>query len=72
MPVALAPEGQRTRTAVGASSGFAGGLLFGAGAGLACGSGAPVCSVLLGLGGGLFGYFAGRITGEALYDAAAD
>ncbi|HEX7839183.1 MAG TPA: DUF4157 domain-containing protein, partial [Kofleriaceae bacterium] len=69
--VALAPEGQRLRTAVGAASGFASGLAAGAAAGLLCGPGAPVCSVVLGLGFGIVGALAGRAAAEALFDSIA-
>jgi hypothetical protein len=69
---AKAPEGKRARTAVGVTGGFVGGLAGGATAGLACGPGAPVCSVVLGLGLGLLGYFVGRSVAEGVYDAASD
>jgi hypothetical protein len=64
-----APEGQKARTFAGASGGFAGGLALGATAGLVCGPGALVCSVVLGLGFGLLGYYAGRSIAEGAYDA---
>jgi Domain of unknown function (DUF4157) len=65
-----APEGTRRRTAAGAISGFAGGLAAGALAGLACGPGAPVCSIVLGLGFGIAGTLIARDVGELSYDAA--
>lgn len=68
--VAMAPEGEGTRTAVGAGAGFVGGLAFGAAAGLVCGPGAPVCSVVLGLGFGVAGAFASRAAAEGIYDVA--
>lgn len=70
LEVAMAPEGERVRTAVGATSGFVSGLAAGAAAGLLCGPGAPVCSVVLGIGFGIGGYFAGRIVAEGAYDVA--
>jgi len=66
---AAAPD-QRERTAVGAISGFAGGLAVGAAAGLVCGPGAPVCSVVLGLTFGFAGALGSRAIAEGLYDAA--
>lgn len=68
--VAMSPEGERTRTAVGAGAGFVGGLALGATAGLVCGPGAPVCSVVLGLGFGIAGAFATRAAAEGIYDVA--
>ncbi|PDV97880.1 DUF4157 domain-containing protein [Candidatus Chloroploca asiatica] len=68
--IATAPPETRTRTAIGATSGFVGGLAFGAAAGLACGPGAPVCSVLLGIGFGIAGGIATRSAAEGIYDAA--
>jgi hypothetical protein len=67
--VAMAPKGKRVRTAVGASSAFLGGLAGGALAGLACGPGAPVCSVVLGLGLGIAYAFTARSIAEDVYDA---
>jgi hypothetical protein len=69
---ARAPEGQRARTFAREGGGFVGGLALGATAGLACGPGALFCSVVLGLGFGIAGYFAGRAIGEAAYDAATE
>ena len=68
--VAMAKEGERTRTAVGAGAGFVGGLALGATAGLFCGPGAPVCSVVLGLGFGIVGGLASRTAAEGIYDVA--
>jgi hypothetical protein len=67
-----APPRQRVRTAVTASSGFLGGLAGGALAGLACGPGFLVCSIVLGIGFGTAGYFAARGTAEVIYDAATE
>jgi hypothetical protein len=64
-----APEGQRARTFTGAAAGFAGGLAYGALAGAACGPGMLACSIVLGLGFGLLGYFAARTVAEGVYDA---
>jgi len=69
--VAMAPKGERVRTAVGATSGFAGGFAAGAGAGLVCGPGALACSIILGIGFGLAGYFAARGIAEEIYDEAS-
>ena len=66
----VAPPEQRARTAVGVGGGFVGGLALGAAAGLVCGPGALVCSVVLGLGFGLAGAFAGRDLSERAYDTA--
>lgn len=66
----MAPPEQRARTAVGVGGGFVGGLALGAAAGLVCGPGAPVCSVVLGLGFGIAGALGGRALSEAAYDAA--
>ncbi len=68
--VATAPEGKKVRTAVGAGAGFVGGLALGATAGLFCGPGAPVCSVVLGLGLGIAGALTARAAAEELYDEA--
>jgi hypothetical protein len=65
-----APTGQGARTAAGAVPGFVGGLAAGATAGLACGPGAPVCSIVLGGVFGLAGYLAARDLGELAYDTA--
>ena len=65
-----APPAQRTRTAVGATSGFLGGLAAGAAAGLVCGPGALACSVILGLTFGIVGGLAARATAESIYDVA--
>jgi hypothetical protein len=67
--VVLARPEERERTAVGATAGFVGGLAFGAAAGLVCGPGAPVCSVVLGLTFGIIGGFATREAAESIYDA---
>jgi hypothetical protein len=69
--IAAAPPAERTRTAIGAASGFVGGLAAGAAAGLVCGPGAPLCSVMLGLTFGLVGGVASRAAAESIYDAAA-
>jgi len=68
----LAPPEQRERTAVGATGGFIGGFAAGAAAGIFCGPGAPVCSIVLGLGGGLAGSVGGRALAEGAYDLAED
>jgi len=68
--VATAPEGKKVRTAVGAGAGFVGGLALGATAGLVCGPGAPVCSVVLGLGFGIVGAVTARAAAEEIYDVA--
>jgi len=68
---ATAPEGQRARTFVGASSGLGGGLAAGAAGaklGLLCGPGAWVCSPILAIGGGLLGAIGARRVAEAIYD----
>jgi hypothetical protein len=67
---ATAQEGQRGRTLAREGTGFVGGLAAGAAAGLVCGPGAPVCSVVLGLGFGLAGMWVGRTVGEGAYDLA--
>jgi hypothetical protein len=64
-----APEGQKARTAVGATAGFLGGLAAGATAGLVCGPGAPICSVVLGLVFGIAGALGARALAESIYDA---
>ena len=66
--IGLARPEERQRTAVGAISGFAGGLALGAAAGLVCGPGAPVCSVVLGLGLGILGAYGARSFAELAYD----
>jgi hypothetical protein len=69
---ALAPEGQRARTFVGASGGLAGGLALGAAGakvGLLCGPWALVCSPVLAIGGGVAGALGARRLAEAIYDA---
>lgn len=71
LEIILAPPGLRLRTGVGAGAGFAGGLAAGAAAGLVCGPGAPVCSVVLGLGFGIAGALGARASAEALFDAIA-
>jgi len=68
--IALAEEGNRTRTAVGAVSGFAGGFAAGALLGLACGPGAPVCMIVTGLVGGIAGGYVSRAGAESIYDNA--
>lgn len=70
LEVYLAPPEERTRTAVGATAGFLGGLALGATAGLVCGPGAPVCSVVLGIGFGIAGGLAARGGAEEVYDLA--
>lgn len=67
--IAMAKPEERARTAVGATAGFVGGLAFGAAAGLVCGPGAPVCSVVLGLTFGIIGGIASREAAESIYDA---
>jgi hypothetical protein len=69
---ALAPEGERERTFVGATGGFVGGFGAGAVAGLICGPGALVCSLVLGLGFGIAGSIGGRKLAEGAYDLAED
>jgi hypothetical protein len=71
LEIYLAPPGRRARTAVGAIAGFAGGFAAGAAAGLVCGPGAPVCSVVLGLGFGIAGALGARASAEAIYDSIA-
>jgi hypothetical protein len=66
---ALAKPGDRARTFTGATGGFLGGLAAGAAAGLVCGPGAPVCSVVLGLGFGILGALGGRAAAEVIFDA---
>lgn len=70
LEVYLARPEERTRTAVGATAGFAGGLAFGAAAGLVCGPGALVCSVVLGIGFGIAGAMGTRAVAEGMYDLA--
>lgn len=71
--IADAEPDDMERTAVGAIANFgggaAGGFLAGAATGLVCGPGAPVCSVLLGIGGAMLGGFLVREGAEAIYDA---
>jgi hypothetical protein len=55
------------REAVKQGAGFAG-FALGATAGLFCGPGAPVCSVVFGLAGGLLGAFAAEHLAEKAYD----
>jgi hypothetical protein len=57
------PE-EQPRVAVG----LAGGFLLGAGAGLVCGPGAPVCSIIAGLVLGTIGALGGRAVAETMYD----
>lgn len=57
-----------TTEAAGWAGGFAGGFAGGALAGLACGPGAPVCSVLFGLGGGILGALGTRALAGEIYD----
>jgi hypothetical protein len=66
--VVSAPEDQRARVASGVTGGFLGGLALGATAGLICGPGAPLCSIVLGIGFGIAGAIGGRAAGEAIYD----
>jgi len=68
--IASAPPEQRARTAVGATSGFLGGLAGGAAAGLLCGPGAPLCSVVFGLTLGIAGALTARAAAEGIYDVA--
>jgi hypothetical protein len=68
LEVYLAPPEERVRTGIGATSGFLGGLALGATAGLVCGPGAPVCSVVLGIGFGIAGGLAARGAAEEVYD----
>jgi hypothetical protein len=63
-----APEGEKLRTGVTAGAGFLGGLAAGAAAGLVCGPGAPVCSVILGLGFGIAGGMAANAAAGEVYD----
>lgn len=65
--VTARPE-EQTRTIVGVGGGFAGGFLLGATAGLICGAGAPVCSLVLGLSLGTLGALGGRVFAEGAYD----
>ncbi len=67
-----APPEQRARTAVGVTGGFVAGLGAGAAAGLACGPGAPVCSVVLGIGFGIAFSWLGRKAAEGAYDLATE
>ena len=67
--VTAKPE-ERGRTGASAAGGFVGGLALGAAAGLVCGPGAPVCSVVLGLGLGILGSLGGSAVAEAAYDSA--
>ena len=66
----LAPPEQRGRVAAGVAGGFAGGFALGATAGLFCGPGALVCSIVAGLALGTIGAFGGRAMAESLYDEA--
>lgn len=68
--VALARPEDRVRTGIGATSGFFGGLAGGAAAGLVCGPGALLCSVVLGIGFGVAGAFGARAVAEGIYDSA--
>lgn len=68
--VATAKPEERNRTAAGVAGGFAGGFLLGAGAGLICGPGAPLCSFALGLTLGTIGALGGRAAAEYAYDQA--
>lgn len=68
--VAAAPAGARARTAVGVGGGFVGGLVAGAAAGLVCGPGAPLCSVVFGIGFGAVGGYLGRAGAERIYNRA--
>ena len=69
LEVYMAPPEERVKTAVGATSGFVGGMLAGAGVGLACGPGAPVCSIVGGIAGGIVGGLAVRSLAESVYDS---
>lgn len=68
--VIRAPEEEKARTAAVEGGGFLAGVALGATAGLFCGPGAPVCSVVLGLVLGVAGAMAGREVGELVYDEA--
>jgi len=68
--IAFAPPEQRNRVAAGVAGGFAGGFALGATAGLFCGPGALVCSVVAGLVLGTAGVLGGRAMAESLYDEA--
>lgn len=59
-------------TAGGFAGGAAGGALAGAAAGLVCGPGAPVCSLVFGIGGGLVGGVIGALGSRALAETAYD
>jgi hypothetical protein len=68
--VATAAPERRARTAASVGGGFVGGFALGATAGLFCGPGAPVCSVVAGLTLGLIGSVAGSSLAEQAYDSA--
>ncbi len=51
------------------AGGAAGGAAAGAAAGLVCGPGAPVCSVILGVGGAVVGALGGRALFQAIFDS---
>lgn len=69
--IATAAPEDRARTTVGVAGGFAGGFALGATAGLVCGPGAPVCSIVAGLTLGAIGGFGGRWLAESAFDAAS-
>jgi hypothetical protein len=70
--IALAAPEQRGRVTAevtgGFVGGFAGGAAAGAAAGLVCGPGAPVCSTILAIGGGIIGGITGRSLAGWLFD----
>lgn len=70
--IAMASPEQRDRVATEVAAGFGGGILggaaAGAAAGLVCGPGAPVCSTILAIGGGIIGGIAGRGIVSWLFD----
>lgn len=67
-----APPGQRLRTGFMAGGGLLGGFLVGAlAASLICGPAAPLCALLIGIGFGALGAYAGREFGAGLYDIGA-
>jgi hypothetical protein len=68
--VVRAPEEEKAHVAAVEGGGFLAGFIVGAGAGLFCGPGAPVCSVVLGLVFGVAGSLAGREAAEVAYDEA--
>lgn len=75
--IGMAEEGQRGRVATEVAAGFgggiAGGMAAGAAAGLVCGPGAPVCSTILAIGGGIIGGIVSRSLVSSIlgHDSAA-